>query len=131
MKRVANSGGQIMAFAEPDYTARVDEPRELTLLGRWQMESLKRQGADPGVGARLADLFSSAGIEIVETGTIQNAGTAPSAEEWEIEWRVLESDLALSISNEEIQKMKRLDQQAWKRGERKLYVPTYFAWGHT
>jgi SAM-dependent methyltransferase len=130
MKRVANSGGHIMAFAEPDYTARIDEPRELIPLGRWQMESLKRQGADPGVGARLADLFSRAGIEIVETGIIQNAENAPSAEEWEIEWTVLESDLALSMPNDELQKMKRLDQQAWKRGERKLSIPTYFAWGH-
>ena len=131
MKRVTKSGGHIMAFAEPDYTARIDEPRELIPLGRWQTESLQRQGADPGLGARLADLFSRAGIEILETGTIQNAENDPSPEEWEIEWAVLESDLAGSVPSDEIQKMKRLDQQAWKRGERKLYVPTYFAWGHT
>src|SRR5215208_5869128 len=54
MKRVAKSGGHIIAFAEPDYNARVDQPRELAQLGRWQAESLKRQGADPGLGARLA-----------------------------------------------------------------------------
>ena len=131
MKRVAKSGGHIMAFAEPDYTARIDEPRELIPLGRWQSESLKRHGAAPGVGARLADLFSMAGIEIVETGTIQNAGNDLSAEEWEIEWAVLESDLAGSVPSDDIQKMKRLDQQAWRRGKRKLHVPTYFAWGHT
>jgi SAM-dependent methyltransferase len=131
MKRVGRAGARIIAFAEPDYTARIDEPHKLIPLGRWQTESLKKQGANPGLGARLADLFSRAGIEIVETGTIQNAENAPSAEEWELEWTVLESDLALSIPNDELQKMKRLDQQAWERGERNLYVPTYFAWGHT
>lgn len=129
MKRVAKSGAHIIAFAEPDYTARVDEPRELIPLGKWQTESLKRQGADPGLGARLADLFFRAGIELNETGIVQNAENDPSPEEWEVEWAVLESDLAGFIPNGDIQKMKRLDQQAWRRGERRLHVPTYFAWG--
>src|SRR5215208_2983722 len=47
MKRIAKAGAHIMAFAEPDYTARLDEPPELAPLGHWQSESLKRQGADP------------------------------------------------------------------------------------
>jgi ubiquinone/menaquinone biosynthesis C-methylase UbiE len=131
MKRVTKRGAHIIAFAEPDYTARLDQPGELIPLGEWQTESLKRQGADPGLGARLADLFFQAGIEIIETGTIQNAGQNPSPEEWENEWDVIESDLAGLIPNEEIQKMKKLDQQARTSGERVLYVPTYFAWGHT
>jgi SAM-dependent methyltransferase len=131
MKRVAKSGSHVIAFAEPDYSARTDKPRELSQLGRWQTESLKRQGADPGLGARLADLFFRAGIELNETGTIQNAVQDPSPEEWEIEWAVIESDLAGFIPTIEIQKMKQLDGQARARGERALYVPTYFAWGHT
>jgi hypothetical protein len=49
----------------------------------------------------------------------------------ETEWSVIESDLAGFVPNEEIQKMKKLDQQARDLGERRLYVPTYFAWGHT
>jgi ubiquinone/menaquinone biosynthesis C-methylase UbiE len=67
MKRVAKPGGQMLAFAEPDHYARRDEPRELAPLGEWQTEALHRQGADPGLGARLADLFFRAGIQIVET----------------------------------------------------------------
>lgn len=129
MKRVAGSGASVIAFAEPDYTARVDKPRELVRLGQWQSESLKRQGADPSLGARLADLFSRAGIEIVETGPIQGAVRDPSPEEWETEWAVIESDLAGFIPGDELHKMKSLDQQAWQRGKRELYVPTYFAWG--
>ena len=129
IKRVARKSGHILAFAEPDYTARVDEPRELIALGHWQTESLRRQGADPGLGRRLGDLFFRAGIEILETGTIQGADSEPSAEEWEREWGVLESDLAGLVSSSDLHKMKSLDQRARLRGERTLHVPTYFAWG--
>jgi len=129
MRRVAKRGGHVIAFAEPDYTARLDEPRQLMPLGRWQAESLLRQGADPGLGARLADLFFKAGIQLLETGTIQKAMDEPSSEEWEIEWAVIESDLAGFVPGDEIQRLKTLDRQARARGERKLHVPTYFAWG--
>ena len=40
MKRVTQPGGYVLALAEPDYSARVDEPTELASLGRWQTESL-------------------------------------------------------------------------------------------
>jgi SAM-dependent methyltransferase len=130
MRRVAKPGGQILAFAEPDYTARVDKPHELALLGPWQAESLRRQGADPGLGARLGDLFFEAGIRLLETGTLQPAEGAPSPEDWELEWVVIESDLAGLIPGRDIQKMKHLDRQARARGERRLHVPTYFAWGY-
>lgn len=129
MKRVAKTGAHVIAFAEPDYTARVDEPRELAPLGEWQAESLKRQGADPGLGVRLDDLFFEAGIQLVETGAIQNAGIDPSPDEWEIEWEVIESDVAGIIPGDDLQKMKQLDRQARRRGGRVLHVPTYFAWG--
>ena len=131
MKRVAKTGAYVIAFAEPDYMARVDEPRELILLGQWQTESLRRQGADPGLGARLDDLFFEAGIQLLETGQIQNAGLEPSPEEWEIEWAVIESDLAGFIPSAHIHKMKKLDQQARATGQRVLHVPAYFAWGRT
>ncbi|MFT3891721.1 MAG: hypothetical protein QM730_08830 [Anaerolineales bacterium] len=42
---------------------------------------------------------------------------------------MIESDLAGIISDADIQKMKRLDQQARSQGKRVLHVPTYFAWG--
>ena len=129
MKRVTKSGGYIIAFAEPDYSHRIDKPDELIQLGKWQTESLQRQGADPGFGARLAESFFEAGIKINETGTIQGVEKEPSPGEWEIEWAVIESDLAGFVPGEDIQKIKRLDQQARARGERVLHVPTYFAWG--
>jgi SAM-dependent methyltransferase len=135
MKRVTRPGGHVLVLAEPDYTARVDQPEALAPLGRWQTESLRRRGADPSLGGRLGDLFSLAGIEIVETGPIQGAERAtspegdPSPAERQLEWAVLESDLAGSVSSEDLQKMKSLDEEAWARGDRRLQVPTYFAWG--
>lgn len=129
MKRVARRGGYVIAFAEPDYTARIDEPQEMVQLGEWQTESLRRQGADPDLGSRLAELFFQAGIRIVETGTIQNASQNPAPEEWEKEWAVIESDLTGFIPTTQIQELKRLDQQARANGERRLFVPTHFAWG--
>ena len=129
MKRVTSAGGHVLALAEPDYTARVDQPDELAPLGCWQTESLRRQGADPSLGGRLGDLFSRAGIELVETGAMQSGEHTPSPAERDLEWAVLESDLAGFVPSEDLQKMKSLDEAAWARGERRLHVPTYFAWG--
>jgi ubiquinone/menaquinone biosynthesis C-methylase UbiE len=130
MKRVTKTGGNIIAFAEPDYSGRIDKPDELISLGKWQTDSLRKQGADPNFGARLAESFFQAGIEIVETGTIQSVGNEASLEDWEMEWAVIESDLAETVPGEEIQRMKLLDKAARERGERVLHVPTHFAWGH-
>lgn len=129
MKRVTRSRGYVIAFAEPNYIARVDEPDVLIQLGKWQTEALVRQGADPAVGGRLAELFSQAQINIIETGTIQSLGNEPSADEWEIEWDVIESDLTGWVPDADIQKMKRIDKKAREDGTRILHVPTHFAWG--
>jgi SAM-dependent methyltransferase len=130
MRRVTRPGGHVLALAEPDYSARVDEPAELAVLGRWQAESLQRQGADPSLGGRLAELFYQAGIELVETGAIESRGKdARASAEWELEWAVLENDLAGFVPAEVIRRLKGLDKRAWARGERILHVPTYFAWG--
>ena len=129
MKRVTKPGGYVIAFAEPDYSHRIDKPDELVPLGKWQTESLKRQGANPGFGARLAESFFEAGIKINETGTIQGIDKEPSHDEWGMEWAVIETDLTGIVPEVDIQKMKVLDAQARTREERVLHVPTYFAWG--
>ena len=130
MKRVTRPGGSILALAEPDYTARVDKPDGLAALGRWQAESLRRQGADPGLGSRLPELFRQAGIRPVETGSLHTDGEhLPGPAERELEWAVLEADLAGMVPAEEIQRLKRLDEAAWERSERVLYVPTYWMLG--
>ena len=129
MKRVTRTNGFLIAIAEPDYYERIDEPVEFIPLGHWQTESLVRQGADPGLGRRLADLFFQAGITIVETGIIRNGGPALSPEDWEIEWEVIESDIQGWVPAQDLQRMKAMDQAAREKGTRFLHVPTYFAWG--
>jgi len=129
MKRVTKAGGHVIAFAEPDYSGRIDKPAGLVALGKWQSASLLRQGANPSFGAQLAESFFQAGIKIVEAGTIQGAGGEASIADWELEWAVIESDLAGSVSGEDIQKMKQIDKAAREHAERVLYVPTYFVWG--
>ena len=94
-----------------------------------QTEALRKQGADVSFGARLADTFARAGIEIVETGSIQRSGSEASVSEQEKEWAVIQADLAGVVPGEEIHKMKLLDEEARIRGERVLHVPTYFVWG--
>lgn len=129
MHRATKPGGHVIAFAEPDYSNRVDKPSELAPLGKWQADALRKQGADPSFGARLAESFFRAGIRLMETGTIQAVENEAPLEEWEMEWAVIEADLAGSVPGENIQKMKLLDKAARENGERVLHVPTYFAWG--
>ncbi len=130
MKRVTRSGGCILALAEPDYTARVDQPQALAGIGQLQTEALRRQGADPGLGGRLAALFTEAGIHILETGTLRNReDAAPVRGERELEWAVLESDLSGIVPAGELARLRDIDARAWETGLRRLAVPTYFAWG--
>ena len=129
VREMARVGKNVLALAEPDYSQRLDEPDRLKPLGEWQIESLRRQGADPFFGSRLAETFHQAGIKIIETGPIQSVEAKRSDEEWEKEWTVIEADLEGQVSGKDIQKMKRLDGQARKEGSRILHVPTYFAWG--
>ena len=130
MKRVTHPGGSILALAEPDYNGRVDKPDELAALGRWQVQALQRQGADPGLGMRLAGLFRQAGLRLIETGSLlADKQPAPAPGDKELEWAVLETDLAGWVPAEEIQRLKNLDERAWERGVRVLNVPTYWAYG--
>lgn len=130
MKRVTRPGGYMLALAEPDYKSRVDKPEELGILGHLQTESLRRQGADPGLGARLAELFLQVGIPPIEAGKLREARErVPGPEEHRLEWAVLENDLVGYVPAPELQRLKMLDEQAWKLGNRVLSVPTYFAWG--
>lgn len=129
VNEMARVGRAVLVLAEPDYSQRVDEPAALKQLGKWQTEALVRRGANPSFGARLAETFYQAGIQLIETGPIQSAEKKRSAEEWENEWAVIQADLAESVSGEDIQKMKALDEEARRSGERVLHVPTYFAWG--
>ncbi len=132
MVRITRPGGTILALAEPDYGGRVDFPNDLTVLGKWQTEALKSQGADPGMGRKLAGLFQQAGVESVETGVLGGQWSGPPDwEAWELEWAVLEADLNEKSPQEfmNLKALKALDRTAYQNGERVLFVPTFYAWG--
>lgn len=130
MRRVTRPGGWVLALAEPDYGGRIDYPVELAALGRWQTQSLQQQGADPEIGRKLAGIFTQAGLKHVQTGIMGGEWShSPSAVEENLEWDVLESDLAGQIHSQEIHKMKQIDIAARQSGERVLFVPTFYAWG--
>ena len=128
MKRVTS--GHVLALAEPDYSARVDLPGDLAKLGRWQTQALLTQGADVSICSRLAALFDRAGIRIRETGVVNPwKRAAYTTADLEAEWMILRQDLGDSVSPADLERLRRLDALAHERGERVLYVPTYFAWG--
>ena len=70
MRRVLRPGGSLLAFAEPDYGGRIDYPDELVVLGQWQSESLRGQGADPHAGRKLAGWLHAAGFDQVVSGVM-------------------------------------------------------------
>lgn len=131
VREMARIGRIVLALAEPDYSQRVDEPAALKPLGEWQTQSLTRQGANPSFGSLLAETFHRAGLKLVETGPIQGQEAMRSADEWDKEWAVIQADLNAVIPDGKIRKMRLLDEKARKQGERRLNVPTYFAWGKT
>jgi ubiquinone/menaquinone biosynthesis C-methylase UbiE len=135
MKRVTKPGSAILVLAEPDYGGRIDFPPRLEEIARWQVAALIHQGADPFIGRKLSSLFHKLDLKEIEIGVIgAQWRTAPSEAEIQSEWRVNLHDFEvvekenpeLSIDSESL---KDLDFQAWSRGERILYVPTFYALG--
>lgn len=131
MRRVTRPGGVILALAEPDYGARIDFPAELAEMGQLQGSALARQGADPRMGRKLAALFTAAGLQQVTTGVMGGEWSARQleADGWNLEWTALEADLAGSLPPERLAELRRIDAAAWQRGDRILFVPTFYAIG--
>ncbi|GAB4501582.1 MAG: hypothetical protein Fur0035_11250 [Anaerolineales bacterium] len=129
MARVTRPGGALLALAEPDYAARIDEPPELAELGRWQSEALTEQGINPRMGRQLAGAFAEAGIPLIESGIHGAAWGFSDPGQAEQEWAVTEADLAGKIPGGELNRLKNLEEQARQSGRRVLFVPTFYAWG--
>ena len=128
--RVTRPGGHVLAIAEPDHEARIDAPVGLEALGRMQIESLRHQGADTRFGRKLRGLLEVAGLEEVRFGVIggewqrqDQAGVIDS------EWSMLQRDLGTTLPRVELDRLERLDREAWEAGRRVLFVPTFFGIG--
>jgi ubiquinone/menaquinone biosynthesis C-methylase UbiE len=128
MTRVARPGGWVIALAEPDHSARIDYPSPLEELGAAQTAALTRQGADPALGRRLAELFADAGLIVEETGILgsQDMPAEQRRSECELEWKILQEDIGQGISKSEWEKFRRADSDARRNGDRVLFVPTFY-----
>lgn len=135
MARVTKPGSAVLALAEPDYGGRIDFPVRLEPLKELQTSGLQHLGADPELGRKLKGLFHRAGLVDITAGIIGAQWTsAPSREEFDSEWEVIRHDLevlgkeksGLLGSSEEMQM---IDREAWRSGQRVLYVPTFYALG--
>ncbi len=130
MRRLTRPDGFVLALAEPDYANRIDFPEDLADIGRAQRAALAAQGANPDVGRELGRLFRRAGLREVEVGVLgAHWGGPASREDFEMEWSLLEEDLGRSLAPEQRERLRGLDWAARERGERVLFVPTFFASG--
>ena len=125
MARITRPGGTVALLAEPDYGGRIDFPNELARLGQLQTRALQAQGANPFIGRQLLSLLDQAGLAAVQGGML-SWQPAPA---FDLEWQMIEADLANDLSPFELAALKSLDRQAHRRGTRVLFVPTFYAWG--
>lgn len=133
MRRVTRSGGWVLALAEPDYGGRVEYPAELARLGDLQTQALHIQGADPYIGRRLPAMFIQTGLKEVHSGVLGGEWGHPSAttapDETALEWDVLTQDLQGMVSPAELERCRAIETTARQKGERLLFVPTFYAFG--
>ncbi|MEX1248490.1 MAG: class I SAM-dependent methyltransferase [Anaerolineales bacterium] len=125
--RVTRRGGAVIAFAEPDYSQRIDKPDTLSPLGQLQTEALRAQGAHPDIGGHLPQLFQAADLAVVESGQLQASGQTDQADALELE--VLQADLSGRIPDDELQHYLAEEACARRENKRILHVPTFFAIG--
>jgi SAM-dependent methyltransferase len=129
MRRVTKPGGAICLLAEPDYGGRIDYPDALVQLGVWQEQALINQGAETRIGRRLNSLLLSAGLAEFEAGILGAQWLIPHPDqEREQEWAMFQADLDYLPGEEEFPVLRELAISAEQRGDRILFVPTFYAW---
>lgn len=130
MRRVTRPGGSVVAFAEPDYGGRIDHPQEFVPIREFQISALIKAGADPHLGRKLRSMFWETGFTEIESGVYQGSWSSElSQEEIDSEWMVLAADLADFLTENELQEFQKLERISRERGDRLVYVPTFFTWG--
>jgi SAM-dependent methyltransferase len=126
MVRVTRPGGAVLVCAEPDYGGRIDHP-DLP-LGSWQIEALRREGADPCLGRKLRDLFALPGAREVDVGLIPGLWDPVTLRvEFDAEWALWERSLAGIVPSEEVARAKAADLAAVESGARLAFMPVFYA----
>lgn len=130
MKRVTRPGGTIIAFAEPDYQARIDVSEVFVDIGNLQNQSLAYQGVRLDAGRQLKFLFTAAGLKNVTMGMLSGEWKENTPEQFEMEWAMIAYDLAFIISQNEIKHLKEKARQAWAAENAMSFIPTFYAIGN-
>ncbi|MRS01961.1 methyltransferase domain-containing protein, partial [bacterium] len=126
--RVLKPGGCLVALAEPDYLARIDNPQELWPLGEMQTNALIQQGANPMAGRLLSTHLRQAGFIDIQYGISGFQSGADVTPAWfDSEWKTLEDDLASQATEQELEEMRTRDLKAYQEGIRIRWVPTFYA----
>ena len=139
MARVVRPGGFVLLCGEPDYGGRLDWP-ELPIR-RWQVEGLRRQGADPLLGRRLRQLSAAAGLR-ADVGIIPSHWDIDALREnWEQEWMWLARDVRLwpggsgqdepaeIVSPAAFARARNRARAAIEEGTRLAFIPIFYAVG--
>lgn len=126
MVRVTQPGGSVLICAEPDYGGRIDYPE--SPLGKWQVEALRREGADPLLGRQLRDLCTHPSVRDADVGLIPGLWN-PTAQrrEFESEWALWERSLAGLVPAEDLARAKGAELAAIESGRRLSFLPVFFA----
>lgn len=130
MRRITRPGGYVVAFAEPDYLARIDYPDTYRAIGAAQRSALQTKHANPDIGRRLGEYFYRAGITLQQAGIIGSVWERqPDSTAWRLEWDVLRYDLQDFLAGDTLETLGQQDWEDRLKGIRVLFVPVFFAWG--
>lgn len=126
MVRVTRPGGAVLVCAEPDYGGRIDHP-DLP-VGRWQVEALRREGADPCLGRKLRALFALPAVCSIEVGIIPGLWDLDTLRaEFEAEWALWQRSLAGLVPPGELACVQAAERAAIAAGERLAFLPVFYA----
>jgi ubiquinone/menaquinone biosynthesis C-methylase UbiE len=127
MARVVCAGGSVLICAEPDYGGRLDWP-DLPIR-QWQIDGLRRQGANPLIGRQIRELLARVGLR-ADVGILASHWSVTELRDnYPSEWAWLERDLGEDV---EPSALARAREQAWtaiEAGTRMVYVPLFYAIG--
>lgn len=127
MARVTRPGGSVLIAAEPDYGGRIDWP-DLPLR-QWQIDGLRRQGADPMIGRRLRALMAQARLRAWVSTYPSQWSVDTLHDEFEAEWQWLAHDAGDTVDPSLLDAAKAQAAAALEAGTRLVYVPTFYALG--
>jgi SAM-dependent methyltransferase len=124
-RRVLKPGGVVMILAEPDLTARIDEPD--SGLGRAIVQSVRHGGGTPEAGARVGRWMEAEGFRPRISATTAEWAALTSPAEAEHELAFLGERAGLTEG--ELSKMAELERTSAEAGTRRVFLPLYYGVG--